>query len=108
MWRAREKERELDAKLKSREKGKDVRYGDKNASDPRKRVSSSRHEEATCRRSAYASSSKHGHDDDTCYSSDDGGLKDDEVEEFLRSRLVSCHIDMSSATYENLSFCWLK
>ena len=92
MWCAREKERELDAKLKTRAKDKDVLYGDENRGDPRKNVSSSRHEDESCRRSAYASSSKHGCGDDTCYSSDDGGLRDNEVEEFLGSRLA-CHID---------------
>lgn len=83
MWRAREKERELDAKLKSRAKDKDVHYGE-NRGDSHKKVT--RHEEEACRSSTFTSTSKHGRDEDTCYSSEGGGLKGDEVEEFLRSR----------------------
>lgn len=99
MWRAREKERELDAKLKSRAKEKDVRYCE-NHDDSHKKVR--RRGEEACSRFTFASTSKHGYDEDICYSSEDGGLKDDEVEEFLRSRLVPCHIVVVHLTF----ICW--
>lgn len=85
MWRAREKELELEAKLKSKARDKDVRHGDKSSHI---RLSNSRHGEKSGRSSSVPSSSKRGTEDHASYCSDEGGLRDDEVEEFLRARLA--------------------
>lgn len=100
MWRAREKEQELDTKLKNRAKDNDVFCGDKNHGDSCKKVP--RHGEEAYRSSTFASTSKRDHNEHSCYSREDGGLKDDEVEEFLRSRLVPYHM------YVNFTFFFWK
>ncbi|KAJ6852018.1 uncharacterized protein M6B38_257375 [Iris pallida] len=86
LWRAREKELELDGKIKSREKNKNVRNGDKRHRGDSHHKSSSRRGQEQAMRRATCSSSNHVYDEDSYHSSDDGGLRDDEVEEFLRSR----------------------
>ncbi|XP_020269666.1 arginine/serine-rich coiled-coil protein 2-like [Asparagus officinalis] len=87
MWRAREKEMELDMKLKNRARNNDIHNNERSRGNSRKRVSSSsRHDEEDCTSSALRSASKLGHGAHACYSSEDGGLRDDEVEEFLLSR----------------------
>ncbi|KAF7058932.1 hypothetical protein CFC21_065898 [Triticum aestivum] len=73
MWRAREKELELESKLKRRNKERGDSRGEKRKGDSRNMSSSSKIEEGT----AYNSS----------YSDQDDGLGDDEVEKFLHSRV---------------------
>lgn len=87
MWRLREKELELEGKTKSRSKDKDMRHGDKGHSDSNVKVSScSRRGMEACGSSVFPSSGKRGYDDPSDHSGDEDGLRDDEVEEFLRSR----------------------
>lgn len=73
MWRAREKELELESRLKRRNKERGDSRGEKRKGDSRNMSSSSKIEEGT----AYSSS----------YSDQDVGLGDDEVEKFLHSRV---------------------
>ena len=73
MWRAREKELELESKLKRRYKDRSESRGEKRKGDLSNQSSSSKIEEGT-----YNSS----------YSDQEDGLGDDEVEKFLQSRLV--------------------
>lgn len=82
MWRAREKELELEAKLKSGTKDKSTIRVDRQQGNVVKL--SSRHEQANRDPAVSSSSSKRGHED--CNSDNDGGLGDDEIEEFLHSR----------------------
>ncbi|KAJ1297994.1 hypothetical protein BS78_01G420700 [Paspalum vaginatum] len=77
MWRAREKELELESKMKgrsSRSKDRDDSRGDKRKSELRNHSSSSRvqHEGTTYNNS---------------YPDQDNGLSDDEIERFLHSRV---------------------
>lgn len=79
MWRAREKELELEAKLKgNRLKDKAVCYNAKDHGDFYRKGYSARREEKASR--------IYGHDDRSYHSSDEGALGDDEVETFLLSR----------------------
>lgn len=78
MWRAREKELELESKMKSRSIGSkdlDDSRGEKRKSDSRNHSSSSRveQERIACNNS---------------YSDQEDGLEDDEIERFLHSRSV--------------------
>ncbi|EHA8586452.1 hypothetical protein COCNU_scaffold000415G000010 [Cocos nucifera] len=84
MWRAREKELELEAKLKSGTKDRSIIRVDRQHKNLIKSSSSSRHEQANRDPAVSSSSGKRGHED--CNSDDDGGLRDDEIEEFLHSR----------------------
>ncbi|KAJ6821488.1 arginine/serine-rich coiled-coil protein 2-like [Iris pallida] len=87
LWRAREKELELDAKIKSREKDKNIRNGEKRHRGDSHHTKNSQRGQEQDIRSGSCSSSNHVCDEDSYHSSDDdGSLKDDEVEEFLRSR----------------------
>ncbi|CAL4894798.1 unnamed protein product [Urochloa decumbens] len=77
MWRAREKELELESKMKnrsSRSKNLDDSRGEKRKSDSRNHSSSSRVEQEGI---AYSNS----------YSDQEDGLGDDEIERFLHSRV---------------------
>ena len=74
MWRVREKERELDDRLRHKSKDQrsdSVSYREYNSRD------------STSKRHAVADDSAKA----SCSSSDGGGLRDEELEEFLRSRL---------------------
>ncbi|CAM0905645.1 unnamed protein product [Alopecurus aequalis] len=73
MWRAREKEIELESKLKGRYQDRSDSRGMKRKGDSRNQSSSSKIEEGT----AYNSS----------YSDQEDGLGDDEVKKFLHSRV---------------------
>ncbi|VAI70394.1 unnamed protein product [Triticum turgidum subsp. durum] len=73
MWRAREKELELESKLKRRNKERGDSRGEKRKDDSRNMSSNSKIEEET----TYNSS----------YSDQDDGLGDDEIEKFLHSRV---------------------
>lgn len=83
MWRVRQKELELDDRLMGRSKH-ESRYRSKrhHADSPER---SSRHEEADGNAAGSCTSSKRGNED--YYSDEDGGLRDDEIEEFLHSRV---------------------
>lgn len=81
MWRAREKERELETKHRSRSKERSQyhRESSKGSSSYR-----SEHEKGN----QVTSCSSRNPDRSDCYSSEDqSGLQDDEIEQFLRSRL---------------------
>ncbi|CAL5066411.1 unnamed protein product [Urochloa decumbens] len=104
MWRAREKELELESKMKarsSRSKDRDDYRGEKRKSEFRNHSSSSRvqQEGTTCNIS---------------YSDQDNGLRDDEIERFLHSRVkrgrgaigsrmdkLDPYIDSSSRGHDN-------
>lgn len=75
MWRAREKELELESKMKRRTKDLGDARGEKRKSDLRNQSSSPRVEEEGI---AYNSS----------YSDQEDGLGDDDIEKFLHSRSV--------------------
>ena len=75
MWRAREKELELESKMKGRSKDRDDFRGEKRKSDLRNHISSSRVEQEG---TTYNNS----------YSDQEDGLRDDEIERFLHSRSV--------------------
>ncbi|KAG0542161.1 hypothetical protein BDA96_02G079300 [Sorghum bicolor] len=72
MWRAREKELELESKMKGRSKDRDDFRGEKRKSDLRNHISSSRVEQEG---TTYNNS----------YSDQEDGLRDDEIERFLHS-----------------------
>ncbi|CAN6222739.1 unnamed protein product [Urochloa humidicola] len=75
MWRAREKELELESKMKgrsSRSKDRDDYRGEKRKSEFRNHSSSSKVQQTTCNIS---------------YSDQEDGLRDDEIERFLHSRV---------------------
>jgi hypothetical protein len=82
MWRAREKELELESKMKGRSgrsKDRDDFRGEKRKSDLRNHISSSRVEQEG---TTYNNS----------YSDQEDGLRDDEIERFLHSRSVRIFI----------------
>ncbi|XP_077245118.1 uncharacterized protein LOC143885045 isoform X2 [Tasmannia lanceolata] len=79
MWRVRKKELELDDRLMGRSRDKSHRHHG-NASE-----SSPRGEEASKDAAGSCTSSKRGNED--YFSGEVGGLRDDEVEEFLHSRV---------------------
>ncbi|PUV26693.1 hypothetical protein GQ55_J001300 [Panicum hallii var. hallii] len=74
MWRAREKELELESKMKGRSKDCDDSRGEKRKSEMRNHSSSSRVEQEG---TTYS----------TSYSDQEDGLKEDEIERFLHSRV---------------------
>ncbi|KAK9286279.1 hypothetical protein L1049_014669 [Liquidambar formosana] len=85
MWRVRQKERELDERLKGR-------VGDNSSSDRSHRdisnsprSASKRH--ATTDKNAGASCSSSKRVSEDCYSREEEGLRDEEIEEFLHSRV---------------------
>lgn len=81
LWRAREKEKELNGKLKRRMKDRELNDDDDNhISNSNRSTYNSRHEQHY-RNSNNPSSNKHGHDHE-----EKDGLRDDELEEFLHSR----------------------
>ncbi|XP_008810418.2 uncharacterized protein LOC103721838 [Phoenix dactylifera] len=84
MWRAREKELELEAKLKSGTKDESTLRADKQHTNLIKSSSSSRHKQANRDPAVSSSSSKRGPEDRNF--DDDDGLRDAEIEEFLHSR----------------------
>jgi len=73
MWRAREKELELESKVKSRSNDRDDFRGEKRKSELRNHSSSSRVEQE-------------GTTYNNPYSDQEDGLRDDEIERFLHSR----------------------
>lgn len=88
MWRVRQKELELDDKLKSRSRdyhsdsGRDGdRDRDMSGNQSKRHNSNTRHDSNTS-----CSSSKRSYEE---HSNVDEGLKDEEIEEFLRSRSVN-------------------
>ncbi|WOK91965.1 hypothetical protein Cni_G00656 [Canna indica] len=85
MWRAREKELELQARINDNTKmGRDKRSrAEKHQTDSQRVGSSSRHEQENTNTAISYSSSKEDLED---YYSDKDGLRDEEVEKFLRSR----------------------
>ncbi|XP_059653093.1 uncharacterized protein LOC132300146 [Cornus florida] len=85
MWRARQKELELDERLRGRSKEESSSSrSHRNVSDS-SRNTSKRHADHEVNASAPSLSSKGGIQD--CYSRDDEGLRDAEIEEFLHSRV---------------------
>ncbi|KAJ8476843.1 hypothetical protein OPV22_020570 [Ensete ventricosum] len=86
MWRAREKELELEAKLEDRSKkhGHKRSRGEKHCTNSLHMGSSSRHKKENTRTTISLSTSKQDLED--CCSHEDDGLGDEEVEEFLHSR----------------------
>ncbi|XP_010248567.1 PREDICTED: uncharacterized protein LOC104591438 [Nelumbo nucifera] len=92
MWRVRQKELELDDRLKERSRDKSSsrrKHGNYNGFDKRKHGDCSdtvrRHEETGKNVDPLCTSSKRVVEE--CYSSDEGSLRDEEVEEFLHSRV---------------------
>lgn len=85
MWRARQKELELNDQLKGRSRAEDSsrKHRDTGTSS---RNSSKWHDTDMDSGAASCSSSKRVHE--SSYSRDDGGLRDEEIEEFLHSRSV--------------------
>jgi hypothetical protein len=79
MWRAREKELELESKVKSRSNDRDDFRGEKRKSELRNHSSSSRVEQE-------------GTTYNNPYSDQEDGLRDDEIERFLHSRSVRIFI----------------
>jgi hypothetical protein len=79
MWRAREKELELESKMKGRSKDCDDSRGEKRKSEMRNHSSSSRVEQEG---TTYS----------TSYSDQEDGLKEDEIERFIHSRSVRISI----------------
>jgi hypothetical protein len=73
MWRAREKEVELESRMKGRYRDHDDSRGEKRKNDSRNQATSSRIDQE---RINYSSS----------YSEQKDGLGDDEIENFLHSR----------------------
>jgi hypothetical protein len=95
MWRARQKELELDNKHnRSKERSKHHGESSKNSSSHR-----SEYEKGN----QVASCSSHNPDHSDCYSDEDQrGLQDEEIEQFLRSRLDFLIIFYSVAEKELL------
>ncbi|KAF2320753.1 hypothetical protein GH714_030515 [Hevea brasiliensis] len=85
MWRVRQKELELDDRLKGRSRQENCSSTNNRESiDDSSRSTSKRHAANDNNTSASCSSSKQIYRN--CYSKEDEGLMDDEVEEFLHSR----------------------
>ncbi|URE13890.1 hypothetical protein MUK42_24676 [Musa troglodytarum] len=85
MWRAREKELELEAKLEDRsKKQRHKSRGEKHRTNSPHMGSSSRHKKENTKTAISCSTSKQDLED--CCSYEDDGLRDEEVEEFLHSR----------------------
>ncbi|XP_074272774.1 uncharacterized protein LOC141596491 [Silene latifolia] len=78
MWRARQKELEMDNRSKSRRRDEGCHGSRDTVSDSTRNRSKSHDPNPSC------SSSKRSYDD--CHFGQDGGLKDEELEEFLQSR----------------------
>lgn len=79
MWKVRQKELELDERIQGR---RDRRItGSRESTDPTR---SMRHGKTSYDASSNCSSSKRGVEE--CYSTDYGGFRDEEIEEFLHSR----------------------
>ncbi|KAJ9159325.1 hypothetical protein P3X46_024836 [Hevea brasiliensis] len=86
MWRVRQKELELDDRLKGRSRQENCSSTNNRESiDNSSRSTSKRHAANDNNTSASCSSSKQI--SRNCYSKEDEGLMDDEVEEFLHSRV---------------------
>ncbi|XP_077235483.1 uncharacterized protein LOC143877363 [Tasmannia lanceolata] len=83
MWRVRQKELELDNRLMGRSRDQNRDRSDRHHGDTSERTP--RCEEFDKDASGLCTSSKRGNED--CYSGGDGGLRDEEVEEFLHSRV---------------------
>lgn len=80
MWKVRQKELELDERIQGR---RDRRItGSRESTDPTR---SMRHGKTSYDASSNCSSSKRGVEE--CYSTDYGGFRDEEIEEFLHSRV---------------------
>jgi hypothetical protein len=77
MWRAREKELELESKMTGRFRDHDDSRGEKRKNDSRNLACSSRIDQETINSS---------------YSEQKDGLGDDEIENFLHSRSVRIHL----------------
>ena len=81
MWRARKKERELETKHRSRSKERSKYHSESSKGSSSYRSEHEKGNQAT-------SCSSHNPDRSDCYSDEDrSGLQDDEIEQFLRSRL---------------------
>ncbi|XP_078162012.1 G patch domain protein isoform X2 [Carex rostrata] len=81
MWRAREKERELETKHRSRSKERSKYHSESSKGSSSHR---SEHEKGN----QVTSCSSRNPDRSDCYSDEDrSGLQDDEIEQFLRSRV---------------------
>ncbi|KAK3011986.1 hypothetical protein RJ639_011244 [Escallonia herrerae] len=86
MWRLRQKERELDDRPKKRLRGESNNGGSLGDLCDSPRSTSKRHAESERNARASCSSSKRICQDR--YTSEDEGLRDEEVEEFLQTRLA--------------------
>uniref|UniRef100_A0A1D1Z0F7 Uncharacterized protein n=1 Tax=Anthurium amnicola TaxID=1678845 RepID=A0A1D1Z0F7_9ARAE len=84
MWRAREKELELDDKLSYRSKGTPRQAGERCQTGLSKESDSWKHRKTAPNASVSPSSSKERHKNFHLY--EDDGLHDEEIEEFLQSR----------------------
>lgn len=85
MWRVRQKELELDDRLRGR--SRDESSSDRSRSDFSSSSRSTTKRHSTSDRNASASCSPSKRASDYCQSKEDGGLRDEEVEEFLHSRV---------------------
>ncbi|KAK2987443.1 hypothetical protein RJ640_018580 [Escallonia rubra] len=84
MWRLRQKERELDDRPKKRLRGESNNGGSLGDLGDSRRSTSKRHADSD--RNAWASCSSSKRICQDRYTSEDEGLRDDEVEEFLQTR----------------------
>lgn len=88
MWRARKKELELESKTKSRINGRMQLRSEERKDDSRDELCASKIEQDR----SYAMSSSSRDSDGSSYVDREDGLGDNEIEEFLRSRLVTTSI----------------
>uniref|UniRef100_A0A5B7C9P6 Uncharacterized protein n=1 Tax=Davidia involucrata TaxID=16924 RepID=A0A5B7C9P6_DAVIN len=85
MWQVRQKELELDDRLKGRQKEESRSGRSHSGICDSPRSTSKRHSSSETSASASCSSSKRAIQD--CYSREDEALRDEEIEEFLHSRV---------------------
>ena len=101
MWRVRQKELELDDRLKVRlrdDSSSDRSNRDRSSS---KRSTNKRHIGIETSASVPCSSSKRAIQD--CYSSEDEGLKDEDIDEFLHSRSAGLSVSLHTHTHTHPS-----
>uniref|UniRef100_A0A453SJ63 Uncharacterized protein n=1 Tax=Aegilops tauschii subsp. strangulata TaxID=200361 RepID=A0A453SJ63_AEGTS len=89
MWRAREKELELESKMKTRTNGRIDSRSHKRKNDSRDQSPVSKTQRDRPYGASFSSRDSHS----SSYSDWEDGLGDDEIEEFLRSRSVTVSIN---------------
>lgn len=89
MWRAREKELELESKMKTRTNGRIDSRSQKRKNDSRDQSPVFKIQRDRPYGASFSSRDSHS----SSYSDREDGLDDDEIEEFLRSRSVTISIN---------------